>query len=58
MKRDELNIILQAAGDQFVYMIDNDWLREIFIEELSYRLENRDDLTIEDAAINSSESAK
>ena len=48
MKKSEYEIICQIIEHTVMYLLENNRLKEMLIDEITYDIENREDIIIED----------
>ena len=48
MKKSEYEIICQIIEHKVMYLLENNRLKEMLIDEITYDIENREDIIIED----------
>ena len=48
MKKSEYEIICQIIEQKVMYLLENNNLKEMLIDEITYDIENREDIIIED----------
>lgn len=48
MKKSEYEILCRIIEQKVMYLLENNNLKEMLIDEITYDIENRDDIIIED----------